>query len=325
MALRIPRGYAVNRPYYREVCEGVRPNSQAAPRLPYTGLPHVRVDEVHHDPIVIDAGTLVGAIVGPTGDAPYTTTISGYFCPAFVGGGAVVTTGSSREATTGAPDTRDGAGQGVANFLKVAGSAEAVTTWQMWGATSGQMALGAVMPLGVVSQPVYSSYLQTAYTNYKRQHSMPLLTDYVIQVPATNDEEVLIQAGDRVMLGSGTHYGIGITDPYGAQKLAGRYARFAPTAVRATERMIGVCLKRTLIGTGGSSTATGALLADSLADFTAAADLAAEFAGLERVQTVPGLSALSGSETKGVPSFLLGARADGRKRYYALTILIRIA
>ena len=69
MALRIPRGYAVNRPYFREVSEGVRPNSQAAPRLPHTGLAHVRVDEVHHDPIVIDAGTIIGG--GPNAFQKY--------------------------------------------------------------------------------------------------------------------------------------------------------------------------------------------------------------------------------------------------------------
>ena len=322
MALRIPRGYAVNRPYFREVCEGTRPNSQAAPRLPFTGLPHVRVDEVHHDPIVIDAGTLVGNIVGPTGGGGLTT-VTGYFVPAFIGGGAVVGTGTSREATTGTPDTRDGASSNSAELLKLIGSTEAATTWGLWGATSGDIRLGSVLPIGVVTQPVYSSYLPIAFTNYKRQHSVGFVTEYVIQIPATNDEEVLIAPNDRVMLGSGTTYGIGVTDPYGTQKLAGRYARFAPGAIRAQERIVGYCLKRTKLGTGGSSTATGDMLGSKLSDFTASADLAAEFAGLERVQTVPGLT-LSGSETKGVPTFLLGARADGRKDYWALTILIRI-
>ena len=323
MALRIPRGYAVNRPYFREVCEGTRPNSQAAPRLPWTGLPHVRVDEVHHDPIVIDAGTLIGNIVGPTG-AGALTTITGYFVPAFIGGGPVLSTGISREATTGTPDTRDGASSNSAENLKLIGSTEAATTWGIWGAASGDAKFGSVLPIGVVTQPVYSSYLPIAFTNYKRQHSVGFVTEYVIQVPATNDEEVLIAPNDRVMLGSGTHYGIGVADPYSTQKLAGRYARFAPGAIRAQERIVGVCLKKTKLGSGGASTVAGDLLSSKLSDFTVAADLAAEFAGLERVQTVPGLAGLSGSETKGVPSFLLGARADGRKDYWALTILIRI-
>ena len=324
MALRIPRGYAVNRPYFREVCEGTRPNSQAAPRLPFTGLPHVRVDEVHHDPIVIDAGTLIGNIVGPTGGGGLTT-ITGAFVPAFIGGGPVVTTGAAGIALTGTPvPGSDSLNGQAAENLQVIGSTEAATTWGLWGATSGNLKLGAVLPIGVVTQPVYSSYLPIAFTNYKRQHSMGFVTEYVIQVPATNEEEVLISPNDRVMLGSGTHYGIGVTDPYAAQKLAGRYARFAPGAIRAQERIVGYCLKKTKLGSGGSSTATGDMLGSKLSDFTAAADLAAEFAGLERVQTVPGLAGLSGSETKGVPSFLLGARADGRKEYWALTILIRI-
>ena len=318
MALRIPRGYAVNRPYFREVCEGTRPNSQAAPRLPWTGLAHVRVDEVHHDPIVIDAGTIVGIIAGQgTGAAQYVGTTTGTFVPAFVGGYAITSTGLSGEAIQTA-----GTLEITPNLIQI-GSAEGATTWGLWN-TSGSVKLGAVLPMGVVTQPVYSSYLPIAYTNYKRQHSIGFVTEYVIQVPATNDEEVLIKGGERVMLGSGTCHGIGVSDPYRVQKLAGRYARYAPAAVRAEERRVGVCLKRTKLGSASTgAAAVGQLLASNLATFTADADLAAEFAGLERVQTVPGLS-LSGSETKGVPAFLLGARADGDGNYWALTILIRI-
>lgn len=321
MALRIPRGYAVNRPYFREVCEGTRPNSQAAPRLPWTGLAHVRVDEVHHDPIVIDAGTLVGVINPVSGGAHYGGT--GYFVPAFVGGGNVITTGADGAATTGGLSYNGVSSTIVAAGLNQVGSSEAATTWGLWN-TSGAARLGPVLPVGVVTQPVYSSYLPIAFTNYKRQHSIGFVTEYVIQVPATNDEEVLIKGGDRVMLGSGTSHGIGVTDPYSGGKLAGRYARYAPAALRAEERKVGVCLKRTKLGSASNgAAAVGQLLASNLATFTADADLAAEFAGLERVQTVPGLS-LSGSETKGVPAFLLGARADGDGNYWALTILIRI-
>lgn len=322
MALRIPRGYAVNRPYFREVCEGTRPNSQAAPRLPWTGLAHVRTDEVHHDPIVIDAGTLVGVIQGGTGAAQVGGT-TGYFVPAFVGAGNIVTTGVDGAATTGGL-TYPGMSSTVNNNqLYQVGSSEAATTWGLWN-TSGTVKLGSVLPMGVVTQPVYSSYLPIAFTNYKRQHSIGFVTEYVIQVPATNDEEVLIKGGERVMLGSGVHHGIGCNDPYAANKQAGRYARYAPAGLRAEERRVGVCLKRTKLGSASNgAAAVGQLLASNLATFTADADLAAEFAGLERVQTVPGLS-LSGSETKGVPAFLLGARADGDGNYWALTILIRI-
>lgn len=312
MALRIPRGYAVNRPYFREVSEGVRPNSQAAPRLPHTGLAHVRVDEVHHDPIVIDAGTIIGVVTGLTGGATgqfgvFSAGASGSFVPAMMR--------TSTTPVTNLATARD------SQMLINLGSSEATTTWGMAGA-SGALLIGEVKPIGVVSQPVYSSYLTTAFTNYKRQHSLGFVTQYVIQVPATNIEEVDINAGDLVMLGSGFHYGIGTTDFYDNQRQAGRYAKFDSTAYKAQERIIGRCLKKTFIGTG-SSVATGGLLKDNLSDFTAASDLAAEFAGLERVQTVPGLT-LSGAETKGVPTFLLGARADANKRYWALTILVRM-
>jgi hypothetical protein len=49
----------------------------------------------------------------------------------------------------------------------------------------------------------------------------------------------------------------------------------------------------------------------------------AEFKGLERVQTVPGLN-LAGSGTQGVPGWLLKARADGSGNFYALTVLVRL-
>lgn len=316
MALRIPRGYAVNRPYFREVSEGVRPNSQAAPRLPHTGLAHVRVDEVHHDPIVIDAGTIIGIVTGLTGAAGasgqfgvFSPGTSGSFVPAML-------------RTTAAPVTNS-ATSIDSQMLVNLGSTEATTTWGMAGAT-GALLVGEVKPIGVVSQPVYSSYLTTAFTNYKRQHSLGFVTQYVIQVPATNIEEVDVNAGDLVMLGSGFHHGIGTTDAYNAQRQAGRYAKYDSSVYKATERIVGRCLKKTFLGTGGSSTATGDLLLNKLSDFTASTDLAAEFAGLERVQTVPGLAGLSGSETKGVPSFLLGARADANKRYWALTILVKM-
>ena len=64
MALRIPRGYDTNRPPYSEICEGQRPTVQNVPLEAWTGLPPVRIDEHHHDPIVLDAGTLVGVATG---------------------------------------------------------------------------------------------------------------------------------------------------------------------------------------------------------------------------------------------------------------------
>lgn len=291
MAIRVPRGYARNRPYFREVCEGERPNIQAAQKLPFTGLPHVRVDEGAHDPIVIDPGTIVGVVTG-----------------GYIGAGTLVPAHINT---------------GVLN-LRIAGSSEA-STWLMPTTTSGNIAFGIVKPMGVVFAPVYSALLETAFTNYKRQHSVSFLTHYVIQVPATNSEEVLIQAGDLVMLGTGIHYGIGWSSPYTTHLQAGRYAKYSSSVDFANERIVGRCLKKLLLGAGGSSTTTGDMLGDAtpLADFTASSALDDEFAGLGKVETVPGLG-LSSSATKGVPAFLLGARADSSKNYWALTILIRV-
>lgn len=313
MAIRTPRGYARNRPYFREVCEGNRPNIQAAVKLPYTGLPHVRVDELAFDPIVMDPGTIVGVITGLSFGG-YVG--SGTLSPAFI------TTGSSAAGgggTGGLPWGPHGSGT-----LFIAGSTEA-STWSLPTSTSGTLQLGNVKPLGVIFAPVYHPILTTAFTNYKRQHSASFLTEYVIQVPATNVEEVAIQAGDVVMLGTGVCYGIGWASPFNAHLQAGRYAKYDSSVPLAAERIVGRLLKKTLLGQGGSATSVGDLLADAapLADFTASAELATEFNDLAKVETVPGLG-LSGSGTKGVPAFLLGARADATKRYWALTILIRL-
>jgi hypothetical protein len=306
----------------------MRPNSQAAPRLPFTGLAHVRIDEVHHDPIVIDAGTIIGIITGQTGldlaghsqaaqQKAFVAANSGFFVPAMLGYGTNIRGNQTGVALSGTLNNQ--------SVLINIGTTDAETTWGIAGAsgTAFNVNVGEVKPIGVVTQPVYSSYLPIAFTNYKRQHSVGFVTEYVIQIPATNDEEVAINSGDVVMLGSGVHHGAGVTSPYNAQKLAGRYAKFNPSVNLAEERKIGRCLKKTFLGQGGSTVSEGALLSSSLSDFTASADLLAEFAGLERVQTVPGLT-LSGSETKGVPTFLLGARADASKRFWALTILVRI-
>jgi hypothetical protein len=250
---------------------------------------------------------------------------SGTLCPAFIETGAptiIITGGIAGVGISTLGYRLPTAGTGT---LMIAGSTEA-STWSMPVTTSGQMHVGNVKPMGVIFAPVYSSMLTTAFTNYKRQHSVAFLTEYVIQVPATNAEEVVIQPGDLVMLGTGKYYGIGWAAPFDSHMQAGRYAKYDSTALYADERIVGRCLKKTYLGIGGASTtASGTLLADaaSITDFTASAELATEFQDLAKVETLPGLG-LSGSGTKGVPAFLLGARCDADKKYWALTILIRI-
>jgi hypothetical protein len=153
---------------------------------------------------------------------------------------------------------------------------------------------------------------------------MSFVTDYVIELPATNDEEVAIANGDRVMLGTGKAYGSGVPVTYSTAKLAGRYAKLDSTVDDWMHRTVGVCLRRFLIGTNTAATA-GVTLEAAITAGTFALDSSAnkEFADLAMIQTVPGLG-LSGSGTLGVPAYFLNAADDGDGNFWALTILIRI-
>lgn len=303
MVLRQPRGYARNIPSYREICEGQRPTFQDTPLEAYTGLPLVRMDEVHHDPIVIDPGTLVGVATGALSG-----TVGAFVGKVFP---CTMTTGQT-SAPTG---------------LWIQGSTESNTTFGLPTSTLAQIACGIVKPIGVVFQPIYSFILQSAFTNYKRTANVAVLTDYVISVPAVNDEEVAIEPGDLVMVGTGIYYGIGVdgTNSYSSTKLAGRYARYSSTAYLAAERIVGKCYRKLLLGSATSGTTTGTTLeaAISAGTFTISTAAQNEFANLAKLQTVPGLG-LSGSGTSGIPAYLLTARCDASKNFYALTMLIRI-
>lgn len=298
MAIRIPRGYARNIPYFREICEGVRPHVSDLPLEAWTGLPHVRIDEHHHDPIVLDPGTIVGIGTGA----------------ASVGGGYLLPTTLESGA----------AGLGIATGLMIAGSNDANTTWGLPNGTATRVACGFVKPIGVIYQPIYSFILQANNSNYKRVANVGVLTDYVISVPAVNSEETAIFAGDVVMCGTGNHYGAGTSSTFTTNKLAGRYARYSSSAAFANERVVGRCLKKLELGTL-SGASGGELLADVItsSSFTISTAAAAEFANLAKVQTVPGLG-LSGSGTSGIPAYLLGARCGSDGKFYALTLLIRL-
>lgn len=325
--MRQPRGYGRNVPNYQELCEGVRPTDTAAPRVAYTGLPHVRVDETHHDPIVLDPGTIVGR-VSYTGAA---TTLFGTIVPCILPTGTVFTfaagiTGVQVSVNSGLSVTPLVSEPSV--VLRINGSAEGATYWGLQDGTSGNISnIGYVKPMGVISQPIYSFFLQAAYTNYTRNVNVPLVTDYVIMVPATNPEEHAIRDGDVVVVGSGEHYGIGWTNTNVVK--AGRYARYNPNWAFADERAVGRCLKKIRIATT-STTSAGTVLSTDTGNVTLTAEAQAEFKGLAKVQTVPGLG-LSGSGTAGIPSNLLDATLDSganypgsTKCYWALVILIRL-
>jgi len=289
MAFRTPRGYAVNRPPYQEIQEGVRPEASAVPMEAYTGLAPVRVDKLHDDPIVIDAGTIVGIATGGTA-------VGKIFPAHAVTGNITMHFQSSDNTDWGLP-------------------AADVT------ATAAALTAGPVLPLGVVTQPVYSFFLQSQYENYTRNVNVPIVTDYMIQVPAVNADERTINAGDLVMCNDvallGEYGRIG--DLASTANLIGRFTKWDGTAA-SMSKVIGRCYQNIAFadGTGGAGTV---LSADTTQSLTTAG--AAEFKGLERVQTVDGLGN-AGSGTAGTPSWLRSAQSDGDGTYYALTILVRL-
>ncbi|RMG31945.1 MAG: hypothetical protein D6732_14105, partial [Methanobacteriota archaeon] len=75
--------------------------------------------------------------------------------------------------------------------------------------------------------------------------------------------------------------------------------------------------------TGGTSVAEGDTLKSKISDVTLTDAGKALFADLAKVSTVPGLG-LAGDATKGIPGWLMEARADANKKFYVLTLLIRL-
>lgn len=306
MAMRTPKGFERNRPNYQELCEGVRPTDTAQPREAYTGLPHVRIDTYHDDPIVIDPGTIIGR-VSWTGAG---STMLGKVVPAVL-------------------PTSTGTAEADVN-LKIKGTTEAEDSWGLPDGTSGELDVGFVKPLGVAYQPIYSFILQANYTNYTRNVNIGFVTDYVVMVPAINAEEHAIRDGDVVVLGSGDTYGAGwsSTTMSTTDYRAGRYARYDADWAFANERVVGRCLKKIRLATSSSS--EGTKLSSDLDNITLTSEASSEFQDLDKVQTVPGLG-LSGSGTKGIPAYLLDATLDdgtnhssGNASFWALIILVRL-
>lgn len=289
MAFRTPRGYAVNRPPYQEISEGIRPEAGTVPMEAYTGLPPVRVDKLHDDPIVIDAGTIVGIATGGTA-------VGKIFPAHAVTGNIQMHFQSSDNTDWGLP-------------------AADVTT------TAAAVTAGPVLPLGIVTNPVYSFFLQAQYQNYTRNVNVSLVTDYMIQVPVLTEDERLINAGDLVMVND-----VALLGEYGrigdigtGTNQLGRFKKYDDTAANL-KFVVGRCFQNIAFADGTAATGT-ILSADTTQSLTTAG--AAEFKGLERVQTVDGLGN-AGSGTAGTPSWLRGAVASSAGTYNALTILVRL-
>jgi hypothetical protein len=286
---RTPRGYSVNRPAYQELSAGVRPEASTVPMEAWTGLLPVRVDEIHHDPIVLDAGTIVGIASG--GNA------AGKLFPAHSVTGSSVLSGTAHA---------DGASWG----LPTSNVTETATS----------LTAGPVLPLGVVYQPIYSFMLQQQFVNYKRNENVGIVTDYLIQVPCITAEEHNILPGELVTC---SMQGVGVGGTYGSVAATttpmGRYQAWDGT-LAAQPYLVGRCFSKLNLGTDGGGAVGTKLSADT--GFTISTAAAAEFKGLAKVQTVPGLG-LAGSGTSGIPAWLQAAESDGTD-YKALTILIRL-
>jgi hypothetical protein len=299
MVFRTPRGYARNRPQYQEISEGVRPEATAVPMEAWTGLAPVRVDEYHHDPIVLDPGTIVGIATGGLA--------AGKLFPAHSLTGTDTITQRHHS---------DGASWGLPTSNKTF--------------TVDKVTGGPVLPLGVIYQPIYSFQLEQAFDNYKRVDNVGVLTDYLIQIPATTAEERKIESGDLVMVqrertkdvagasSADSQWGTS-ANISSADRLLGKFEKW-DGQVSTLKYVVGRCFKKQLFAT--SASAAGTTLEDDVANITLTTAGADEYKSLDKVQTVPGLG-LAGSGTAGVPAHLTGAKSSG-SGYYSLTILIRL-
>ncbi len=289
-SFRIPRGYSVNVPQYRELMEGVRPESNATPMEAWTGLPPVQVEELHHDPVVIMPGTFVGIATGGWA--------SGKIFPAHG-----IATGSNMALRFSSTDDTWGL-----RTSDLSGTNSLAGIW---------VTAGPVLPLGVVYNPVYSFNLQQQFLNYKRNENLGILTDYLIQIPAVTTNEKNIQVGQMVQVDtSANEYGrrSSIT---ALDKTMGRLMAWDNTTA-GLPFVVGRCFGKVNFASGTASTK---LSVDTNFSLTVAGK--AEFKGLDKVQTVPGLG-LAGSGTKGVPAWLQDATADSNGNYWALNILVRL-
>jgi len=288
MAYRIPRGHEVNRPQYQELSEGVRPEISAVPQEAYTGLPPVRIDELSHDPIVLDAGTVVGVATGGLAD--------GKLFPAHAQTGTDTLTLNYHS---------DGASWGMPTSAETPSAADTTD--------------GPVLPIGMVYQPIYSFQLQATYTNYKRNDNVGFVTDYLVQLPARSAAERAIRPGERVMVNtSATAYG---TITAGVAQL-GSLERWDDT-VDNEKYVVGRCFNKLTFASGTASVNTVYQTDFDAGNTSLSTAGAAEFKGLNRVQTIPGLG-LAGSGTGGVPAWLTKAQSDSSGNFYALTILVRL-
>lgn len=256
--IRKARGTEVVKAPYQELYEGSRPSIHGL--KPAAFLPIVREDKRHEDdPVVLEPGTLVGLLAGALVPASSSSFNLAY------------------------------ADVDVEWSVNLQDGTTAATS-------GGTEALEAVKPIGIITAPVYSSLLEDAYTNYKRDLTPSILSgNYSILVPCTNASEHLIEPGDKVVAEDGRFASL-------AQEISGLATSTDLTAAELTRLVgdfaVGRCVNK--ITVASSSESAGGIAAQSAAGL-AVSD--SRFSTLSKVQTVPGLG-LTGSETQGLPQMV---------------------
>lgn len=341
MALRVPRGYdSDTKPAFLELLDGQRPAASRVSLPPSYRLPIFDMDQHHDDPIILPAGTLIGVKHDGTGHSSCVSGNSdGLFVPSAMQFDAYpgVQTDATNLVAVGSTHSADESTFGIS-----------ISGWH-----------APVYPVGVVFKPTYwmpprfedyqssavGADTRTRFTNYKREHAVSYVTEWMIQVPARTPFEHEIRPGDTVIPATYLHWNndqtvgtytngsagtfmaidsLAASDFTGGLSLvpgsSGTNANLTTAMLRlsrVTNAIVGKCLAVTLIGSDSSG--QGQFLWSALANgrFTRAsattlplADRAqlhatSEFAALEKVQTVPS-GRLSGSGTAGVPGWLGG-------------------
>jgi hypothetical protein len=354
---RVPRGYARRHPAYQEVMEGVRPTIKGLKAAPW--LPIAEIEPHHNDPIVLPAGTWVGILgADETGGSP--TQNTGALVGTGQSQGAI-TTYFLAPASTGqytltytTNDSTIGALFNVGNRVIDIDTNGPITDANAVASDAKIGALNAgVKPVGVLYNDVYASWLGDQFLNYERQPNVGLLMHgTVIQVPCVTTQETQIEPGDMVAIDgggasptwqpsapqsnrvghlvaadamdtymqTGANYTLYFT---GAYTLMDSQLR---RTLNQREYIVGRCIRKIKIALpgsgGGSAAASTTKLETHIANGSVKADeVAYEFRGGGRVNTVPGL-ALQGSGSMGIPGHLLAARADSNGVFWALEIAV---
>jgi hypothetical protein len=276
---------------------------------PASFLPVLLEDNQFEAPIVLYPGTIVGILNSRDQDdmdATFVSESASVIVPAHGHASGYTCTYTTLDLGT----ARYG---GAADLDEEVGTVVAAT-----GAST--TVVKPLVPLGVVQEPVYSSYFQSLYTNLSFQTKINVLSrGRVLRVACITSEEKSIYPGDLVMVSTTAGSHDPINNP--ATSYPGRWKKWDDSA-STFKYVVGRCVGRHRIVRG---TATTLLKTDieARAIDTSTLNETEGYHTLNRVQGVPGF-VLTGSGTQGVPAPLIFARSDGSGDYWAIDISIGV-